>query len=211
MAKKKKYYAVWKGHKPGVYFSWEKCQEQIKDYEDPIYMSFDSKRGAVDAYWSTPERSGYERGVALNKIKEKTKILPEGVIGDSICVAAIHSDNATHIEYKGIYTATGEVLFKFGPIWGTSQIGEFLALVHAVAYIKQSGWHIPLYSSSAEAMKWLEDEKCETRFKVNSKSLDIHEHIIRAEYWLNNNDYEVKLLKWDTDKWGEIPVSFSKE
>lgn len=39
MAKKQKYYVVWKGVSPGVYHSWTDCQLQIKGYEGALYKS----------------------------------------------------------------------------------------------------------------------------------------------------------------------------
>ncbi|WP_455673085.1 ribonuclease H1 domain-containing protein, partial [Phocaeicola sp.] len=42
MAKKQKYYVVWKGVNPGVYNSWTDCQLQIKGYDGAQYKSFET-------------------------------------------------------------------------------------------------------------------------------------------------------------------------
>ena len=38
--KNKKYYTVWKGHKTGVFESWNDCKAQIKGFEGPQFKSF---------------------------------------------------------------------------------------------------------------------------------------------------------------------------
>jgi ribonuclease HI len=60
-------------------------------------------------------------------------------IEESICVDAAYSGNPGQMEYKSVYTKTGKVLFHFGPTLGTNKIGEFLAIVHALAFLKQYG------------------------------------------------------------------------
>ena len=49
-SKKKKqqfYYGVQAGHKPGVYFSWDECLEQIKGFSDAVYRKFTKKEDAI--------------------------------------------------------------------------------------------------------------------------------------------------------------------
>lgn len=41
------------------------------------------------------------------------------------------------MEYRGVYLLTGQEIFHFGPVYGTNNIGEFLAIVHALALMKQ--------------------------------------------------------------------------
>ena len=38
----KKYYAVHRGRQPGVYFLWEDCKKQVRDYQDNVYKCFSS-------------------------------------------------------------------------------------------------------------------------------------------------------------------------
>lgn len=38
-----KYYAVKRGRKPGVYKTWDECQDQVKGFNNAIYKSFMSK------------------------------------------------------------------------------------------------------------------------------------------------------------------------
>ncbi len=41
------------------------------------------------------------------------------------------------MEYRGVHTKTGKELFHVGPMIGTNNIGEFLAIVHALAWLQQ--------------------------------------------------------------------------
>jgi ribonuclease HI len=51
MAKrKKKYYTVWKGHKTGVFDTWEECKSQISNFEGAQYKSFPTLEAAQTAF-----------------------------------------------------------------------------------------------------------------------------------------------------------------
>lgn len=41
-----KYYAVKKGHKPGIYTSWDECKKQVEKFSGAIYKSFISLEDA---------------------------------------------------------------------------------------------------------------------------------------------------------------------
>ncbi len=43
MAKKPKYYVVWKGRKTGIFTSWDECSAQVTGYPEAEYKSFESK------------------------------------------------------------------------------------------------------------------------------------------------------------------------
>jgi len=49
MKKKIKYYVVWKGHKKGVYNSWEQCKIQINNFKGAKYKSFENLKDANNA------------------------------------------------------------------------------------------------------------------------------------------------------------------
>ncbi|MEC7264624.1 MAG: RNase H1/viroplasmin domain-containing protein, partial [Bacteroidota bacterium] len=40
MAKKAKFYVVWKGKHPGIFESWADCKAQIEGYKGAEYKSF---------------------------------------------------------------------------------------------------------------------------------------------------------------------------
>lgn len=63
--------------------------------------------------------------------------LPNEVRADAWAVDAACSGNPGPMEYRGIDLATGAMLFHFGPMKGTNNIGEFLAIVHALALMEK--------------------------------------------------------------------------
>lgn len=215
---KQKYYVVWKGRTPGIYGSWEECSEQIKGFQGAEYKSFDSLEKAKKAFESgSDEYIG--RGKNQNGAKGFNAEISEEerhLIGlpdlDSLSVDAACSGNPGVLEYRGVDTKSGIELFRVGPFpEGTVNIGEFLALVHGLAYLKERNSLIPLYSDSKTAIKWIKDKKVKTKLERNSVNAHLFELIERAINWLRNNDYTNKIIKWETAYWGEIPADFGRK
>jgi ribonuclease HI len=115
------------------------------------------------------------------------------------------------MEYQAIDLATGARVFHFGPVRGTNNIGEFLAIVHALAWQKQKKMSYPIYSDSVNAQLWIRQKKCKTKLQRNAKNDYLFQLIERAEKWLNENAIEVPILKWKTEIWGEIPADFGRK
>ena len=137
--------------------------------------------------------------------------LPSAVDAQAIAVDAACSGNPGQMEYRGVYLKTGEEIFHYGPVFGTNNIGEFLAIVHGLALLAQRGYTIPIYSDSVNAMLWVKRKQCRTTLPLNEKTQALHEHIRRAETWLRTHSYSNDLRKWETEKWGEIPADFGRK
>ena len=137
--------------------------------------------------------------------------LPAAVDAQAIAVDAACSGNPGQMEYRGVYLKTGEEIFHYGPVFGTNNIGEFLAIVHGLALLAQRGYTIPIYSDSVNAMLWVKRKQCRTTLPLNDKTQALHEHIRRAETWLRTHSYSNDLRKWETEKWGEIPADFGRK
>ena len=137
--------------------------------------------------------------------------LPAAVDAQAIAVDAACSGNPGLMEYRGVYLKTGEEIFHYGPVFGTNNIGEFLAIVHGLALLQQRGYTIPIYSDSVNAMLWVKRKQCRTTLPLNDKTQTLHEHIRRAETWLRTHSYSNDLRKWETEKWGEIPADFGRK
>lgn len=208
MAKKKKYYVVWKGVNPGIYDTWADCQLQIKGYPGAEYKSFKSRAEAEAAFEDT-----YDEAKSSKKAKPKPSILLDeaAIEWDSIAVDAACSGNPGEMEYQGVDTKTGGQYFHQKFPLGTNNIGEFLAIVHGLAMLQKSGSKKPIYSDSKIAMGWVKKGKCKTTLPHNHKTAKLHEVIERAEKWLSTNTFENPLLKWETDQWGEIPADFGRK
>jgi ribonuclease HI len=218
MAKKQKFYVVWLGVNPGVYGSWAACQAQIKGYPNAQYKSFDTKAEAEAAF---ANGAGSEISVAKKVKTVKTADSTpsavsrldrsQNIIWDSLSVDAACSGNPGVLEYQGVDTKTKYQFFHQKFDLGTNNIGEFLAIVHALAMFKKEGKTTPIYTDSRNAMKWVREKKCKTTLVRNAKTEALWKIIERAEQWLQNNTYPNKILKWETEQWGEIPADFGRK
>lgn len=210
--KKQKFYTVWEGRKIGVFNTWAECEQQIKGFEGAKYKSFNSRQAAAEAlngnYWNYVGNNK-----KVDSALSKTQLAKIGdPIEDSISVDAASSGNPGKMEYQGVMTKTGELIFHRGPFTeGTNNIGEFLALVHGLAYLQKSNQNLPIYTDSKIALGWVKKKKCGTKLKVNSTNQDVFELIERAETWLKENDFAQEIIKWETKAWGEIPADFGRK
>ncbi|KXK40953.1 MAG: ribonuclease H-like protein [Bacteroidetes bacterium OLB9] len=161
MAKKQKYYVVWHGNKPGIYMSWDECKAQITGFAGSKYKSFDTLALAEYAY-----SQNYEKFIlsSSNKTMAAKKASKEKIITDSICVDAACSGNPGDLEYRGVETLSRKQLFHQGPFKeGTNNIGEFLAIIYALAALKKVGnAHTVIYSDSQTAISWVKNKKVKT-------------------------------------------------
>ena len=208
---KQKFYVVWEGVTPGIYSSWTDCQLQIKGYEGAKYKSFDSREEAERALASSPY--AYIGKNATNKKENKPTLhtLHAAVIENSLAVDAACSGNPGPMEYRGVHVASQQEIFHFGPMKGTNNIGEFLALVHGLALLKQKGFDMPVYSDSVNAISWVKQKRCKTKLPRTAETEQLFLLIERAEKWLKENTYSTPILKWETKEWGEIPADFGRK
>ena len=208
-AKKQKYYVVWHGHNPGIYTSWEKTLSQVKNFPNAIYKSFGSLEEAHEAFGSGPEvkKKNIFRKPDHNPFNTKSYITP------SISVDAACSGNPGVMEYRGVWTEDKTEIFHFGPVKnGTNNIGEFLAIVHALALLKkQNDDKTPVYTDSKTAISWVKKKKAKTLLKQDRSNTILFDMIRRAEKWLLENDWNNPLLKWETAMWGESPADFGRK
>jgi ribonuclease HI len=209
---KKKFYVVWKGRKTGVFSSWDVCKKQIDGFDGAQYKSFSSLDEAGLA--STKKYEDYK---GKNTTKPSLSIAEKEKYGspilESISVDAACSGNPGKLEYRGVLNHNKQVIFREGPFEkGTNNIGEFLALVHGLALLKQKKKEgIPIYSDSKIAMSWIRQKKCKTNIHFDGSNKELLNLIKRAESWLKNNTYRNQILKWETKAWGEIPADFGRK
>lgn len=127
-------------------------------------------------------------------------------------VDAACSGNPGPMEYRGVDIATGRQVFHFGPIKGTNNIGEFLAIVHALAQMEQQGiTDKVIYSDSVNAQLWVRTMICKTKLALTPETTKALELVQRAERWLRTHSFRVPIKKWDTKQWGEIPADFGRK
>jgi ribonuclease HI len=207
MAQKAKFYVVWKGRKTGVFTSWEACEVQVKGFTGAQYKAYTSREAAQRAfagnfqvYAGKPASSG------------DWLFAPQPPIAKSISVDAACSGSPGRLEYRGVATDTRKQIFRQGPYAnGTNNVGEFLAIVHALTWLKQKGMEMPVYSDSKTAIGWVKKKRCNTELAADETNAPLFELIQRAEDWLDENKVVIPIMKWDTRAWGEIPADFNRK
>ena len=209
MAKKQKYYVVWQGKIPGIYNNWREAEQQIKGVVDAKFKSYESENEAIKAFSEKAEKHIY--GKKTNKsIPNSGKVGQP--IANSISVDAACSGNPGVLEYQVVETISKKVIYsspKFPE--GTVNLGEFLALVHGLAFLKKHGSEIPIYSDSRTALAWVRNKKIKTNLERNARNKELFELVDRAITWLNTNTYKNKTLKWETEYWGENPADYGRK
>ena len=210
---KNKFYVVWQGRNPGVYSNWEACKKEVDGFEGAKFKG-DPDKASADAAFAQGF-TGFEKKTTL---QVDLSSVAEKPVSPAIAVDAACSGNPGKMEYQGLFVDFGTQpyttvnLFK-SPVFenGTNNIGEFLAIVHALAWMKQKQVQYPIYSDSVNAQKWIREKKCKTKLQPNAKNEYLFQLIARAENWLNANAIEVPILKWKTEIWGEIPADFGRK
>ncbi|ASV30331.1 ribonuclease H1 domain-containing protein [Maribacter cobaltidurans] len=211
MGKKSKFYVVWKGKRPGIYDTWDDCKAAIKGVKGAEYKSFTTFELAKKAYnGNYQDYKGKKKGESELSPSELLKIGQPNY--HSIAVDAASSGNPGVMEYQGVDTKTQKKLFKQGPFeQGTNNIGEFLAIVHGLAFLKERNSDRIIYTDSRTAMSWVRKKKCNTKLTENQKNKALFDLIKRAEKWLKTNQYQTPVVKWETKAWGEIPADFGRK
>ena len=208
MAKSKaNFYVVWQGREPGIYDSWAACEAQVKGTAAK-YKGFATLAEAQQAFAGNPEEY-ITRNLQRSDLQRSD--LPSPIL-PALAVDAACSGNPGIMEFRGVIADTGTQVFHRGPyIDGTNNIGEFLAIVLGLAYLKINNLPWVLYSDSKTAISWVRQKQCKTKLEWNTKNQDLLLAVRAAEKWLHENTWTTSIHKWDTEHWGEIPADFGRK
>lgn len=214
MSPRRKFYVVWQGLSPGIYDSWEEARAQVEGVTGARYKAFNDIEEATAAF-----RGSYEdqatllialanRRPATAEFAAAPKVQPGAIAVDGAC-----SSNPGPMEYRGVAVDTGREIFHVGPLpGGTNNIGEYLALVHALALLDQRGDHTtPIYSDSRTALSWLRRRHSNTKLLPTADNAKVFELLERANRWVASHRILNPVLKWDTESLGEIPADFGRK
>jgi ribonuclease HI len=130
-----------------------------------------------------------------------------------LCVDAAWNPKKRAMEYRGVWLHDQTVAFEVGPLKsGSNNLGEFLAIVHGLRYLKSKGIDCPMHSDSRTAMKWLQKRhvRCSAAIQGNLTP-KMYVRLTRALQWLNRNEPSIAVVKWDTGLWGEIPADYGRK
>ena len=124
-----------------------------------------------------------------------------------IAVDASHLASQGITEYQGVDISTGEVLFRQNLGNQTVNIGEFLAIVHAVHYIIEN-CYTPrvIYSDSTVALKWFREKRT-----ASGKSSPM---LKKAEIFLKTLERDIESIDvrfWNNREYGETPADFGRK
>jgi len=203
---KSKYYVVWKGRKTGVFASWPEVEAQVKGFVGAEFKAFGSLDEARRAFTGKYEDYKGKKASQGRFLDVPPPLTP------SYCVDAACSGNPGLLEYRCADTATGVEIFHRGPFaQGTNNVGEFLAIVEALMLCHEEGHNWPIYSDSVSAIAWVKAKKARTNLIPNEQNTALFERIAQAEAWLRSHTYPNRVLKWQTDSWGENPADFGRK
>ncbi len=206
-----KYYVVWEGRKTGVFSSWDACRKAIDGVKGSKYKSFKTVELARQAYEDGPAKY-WGKAVAETTLSKEALLAAGQPIENSLSVDAACNGKTGQMEYQGVYTGVRQLLFHKGPFPdGSNNIGEFLAIVHALAWCKKHHIDLPIYTDSHTAMTWIRRRKANSKVVPTEKNKILFELIARAEKWLQENTWNNPILKWNTEAWGEIPADFGRK
>lgn len=214
-----KYYVVWEGRVPGVYDNWDDAREQVENYEGARFKGFGSAADAAEAY----RRGSPEADTAsLSRLVTSGRPAPGPGRADysafpeidltAWAVDASCQGNPGIMEYQGVEVATGRVIFRIGPFRdATNNIGEFLAIVHAMALMAREGDYRNIYSDSVSGMAWVRRRMVKTTLAPTEHNRKVFELMARALAWLRTHTFPCRVMKWQTELWGEIPADFGRK
>ncbi len=218
---KRKFYVVWEGRVPGIYEDWDDCQEQVLNFPGAKFKAFDSQMAATMAFRGDPaDEASMIRAIANhNATKVRKENAPGSLLDipeinpDAIAVDGACTGNPGRMEYRGVDVKSGIELFHVGPLDdGTNNVAEYLALIHALAYLYNKGDSTtPVYSDSRTARSWVRNRGCRTKLERTPRNGKIFEMLGRADVWIQTHNPSNQVLRWDTDAWGEIPADFGRK
>ena len=212
MAKSKaNFYVVWQGREPGIYDSWSACEAQVKGVAAK-YKGFATLAEAQQAFAATPEDYIIRKPAGEADLVSKSDLQAKPILLPALAVDAACSGNPGTMEFRGVIADTGTQVFHRGPyVEGTNNIGEFLAIVLGLAYLKLHNLPWALYSDSKTAISWVRQRQCKTKIEWNTRNQDLFLAVRAAEKWLHENTWTTPIYKWDTEHWGEIPADFGRK
>lgn len=202
---KQKFYVVLKGIQPGIYDSWAEAEAQVKGFEGAVYRSFENLSDARNAW----EKKMFPRqNKSSDNRTAKVRTFPTG---NFLVVDAACSGTPGPTEYRGFLFPQKKLVFHLHIGLANNNIGEFLAIVHAQAWMAKIGYRLPVYSDSITAISWVKNKKVKSELPKNRETKNAWDLVDRALVWLHQNNLPGPVIKWKTEFWGENPADFGRK
>ena len=128
----------------------------------------------------------------------QTQELPQGVLNKEEMIEVlldVYMAQAKIAKERSIERDSAEVLYR-----------------HYQDYIlKQRNSDRIIYTDSRTAISWVKKKICNTKLERTDKNKPLFELVDRAVKWLNTNNFNTTIVKWETKAWGEIPADFGRK
>lgn len=208
MGKAAKYYVVTIGREPGIYRTWSDCESQVKQFPGAKFKAFlteDTAKHAFKHGWDTPEAPVVQKS-------SDSQTSSDEYIKESLSVDAACSGNPGPMEYQCVHTGTESSVFASHvyPV-GTNNLGEFLAVVDALKYLKEKALDLPVYTDSKSAIAWVRDKRVKTTLKRDESTEALWVAVEDALQWLLKQSQTNTVLKWQTEQWGESKADYGRK
>ena len=189
-----KYYAVKIGRMPGIYRSWEDAEEQIKNFPNAKYKSFNSLEEADKFMFGTENSGGSDLSVNANNndFRETESINKDEVAAFTIGRYSLLEDGIKKASY-GLIILTHDNKYQFSSVVNLiidkshNYIGEVEAVKIAVNWaIEHEKKSIIIYYSYDGIKKWITKD------------------------WKSNNKFLIEYVKFYNEKSKLIKIVFEK-
>lgn len=202
---KKNFYVVTIGRKPGIYTTWAECEKQVKGFSGASFKGF----SLYDDAYAHLHGSTTKTPEVTNDLKSSNEkvldVVPVSISTDAAC-----SGNPGPLEYRAVWTDTGETIFQKSFPVGTANIGEFLALVGAIKHARTTRLNCPIYTDSITAISWVRKKNHRSTFDFSSHP-ELQQEIEEAVAYLQAHEMYDRVLKWHTSMQGEIKADYGRK
>lgn len=205
------FYGVWVGRNPGVYDSWDKCKAQTDKFPQAKFSKLKANNlQAALLEFNSLNTNTESKAISTKEPNQVSSKPTEEVL------TVDGASNGINCEFQAVWYPSGKKAFSSKVfLGGTNNIAEFLGLVLAVKHLKDRNLPLVVYTDSVTAMSWVRDKKANTTARTTGKLTEELENLLtKTELYLKNNQeliQQVKILKWETKQWGEIPADFGRK
>lgn len=188
-----KFYAVKKGRKTGIFFSWAECEEQVKGFKGALYKSFSTMEQAEN-YLQERSIPQYEGNGLIAYVdgsyNSKTKEYGYGCVlleGQSVLKQCYGKDN--HEDYVSMRNVAGEIK--------GSEVAIGYAIEHGYSFIY-------IYYDYEGIEKWANHE-----WKANKIGTKAYQQFIDQSRKHIHISF-IKVLAHSGDKYNELADQLAK-
>lgn len=197
------FYVVLVGKEPGIYQTWNECEEQVKGFKGAKFKKFKLEEEAKKAFFE----NSFDKKDCINKIDIKKEYPKKGLAVDGAC-----SGNPGVGEYQIFDFEKNKMIFTSTKYYDvTNNLMEYMALIQSLIISEDYDINYDIYSDSVTAMAWLRNKKVNTTVKKTDLNKVFFDDLNKCEKWLKNKIIKNNIIKWNTKLLGEIPADFGRK